>query len=489
MPARAQRAPALARFASATARAAAIVCAVGCTATVAWALVSLPWRPLDGTEGHLLFDASRIRDGLRLYVDPLQGAWDYGPVPARYYVLHLPLWAGVLSLFPAAAAPHAARALGLGAWFGLLAGTALAAPRPNRIPAWCGALFVGGAFPLGLFGAAGRHDAPALLLAGIGLLRSMRRGRAGPLEGGLFALAALVKPNVVGMAAGVLLHDVAARGRRSWPPLLAAVAVVAAGAAGLHVASSGMWLEHLLRSTQTTPIASLWLDQMRTRLPFFALPLAAAGWWAWRGRSIASARVGGWALVASSAWTTWSLAKVGSASNYWMEPCVAALAIVSRVRVPGVGEQAAAAAAALALGQSSWVGVAAVRSSIEALGSGRAKTAALEGARRACGAAPNDVVIADEVGLEMMLDGRVVQVPFVMTHLVRAGRYPVALWTEDVTRSEVRCLAMQSDLLERPLDQVDVADDLYEPQMRRILRDHFQLVSATGGIWLYRAKR
>jgi hypothetical protein len=478
----------LATLASAVARGAAVVCAVACTATLTWALASLAWRSLDGTEGHLLFDASRIRDHLRLYVDPVQGAWDYGPVPARYYVLHLPLWAAVLSCFPAGAAPYVARALAVGAWFGLLAGIALGAPRPNRFAAWCAALFVGGAFPLALFGAAGRHDAPALLLAGVALLRSMRRGHSGPLEGALFALAALVKPNVAGAAAGVLLHDVVTRGWRAWPALLAAAAVVAAAAAGLHVASSGMWLEHLLRSTQTTPIASLWLDQMRTRLPFFAVPLAAAGWWAWRGRSSEAARVGGWALVASSAWTIWSLAKVGSASNYWMEPCVAALAIVSRVQVPRLRVGATSAAAALAFGQSLWVGVAAVRSAVESLDGGGAKSAALLEARRTCGAAPNDVVIADEVGLEMMLDGRVVQVPFAMTHLVRAGRYPVQLWREDVTRPEVRCLAMQDDLLERPLDQVHVADDLFEPQMRRVLRDHFQLVSTTGGIWLYRAK-
>jgi hypothetical protein len=98
-------------------------------------------------------------------------------------------------------------------------------------------------------------------------------------------------------------------------------------------------------------------------------------------------------------------------------------------------------------------------------------------------------VIADETGLEMMLNGRMVQVPFVVSHLILSGRFPLERWQEDVRRPQVRCLAMQSDLLERPQGAVDVAQDLFTPAMRATLRDRFELVGDSGGIWLYASRR
>lgn len=462
-----------------------VVAAGACAATAAFALGTIVSRPLDGTEGLLLFDASRIRDHLPLYVDPLAGAWDYGAVPSRAYVLHTPLWAAVLSLAPARVAPPLARALAFGAWLGLLAGTALSARPDNRRVAWLGALFLGGAFPLTLFAAAGRHDAPALLIAGVALLRSMRRGRAGPVEGALFALAALVKPNVLGAAVGVLGATVWTDRRRAWRALAAFAGVAATGALALHVVSAGAWLEHLVRSTQTTPMLGLWLEQLASRLPFFVLPLAAAAGCAWRARTTSAGRTGLWALGASVAWTFASLAKVGSASNYWMEPCFVGLAIAALAPLPRLH----GGVAIVALAQTLWVGVAGVRSSLEGLERAPRQAAAIARVRSSCGAGPLDIVLGDEAGLEVMLDGRVVQVPFVTTQLVRAGRYPLNLWQADVRRAQVRCLVMQSDLLDRPLDEVDAAHDLFDPPMREALHDRFAPVSASGGLWVYAARR
>jgi hypothetical protein len=461
-----------------------VVAGVACAATAAFALGTLTSRPLDGTEGLLLFDASRIRAHLPLYVAPAAGMWDYGPVPSRAYVLHTPLWAALLALAPGSVAAPLARALALGAWLGLLAGTALGARPENRRAAWLGALFLGGAYPLTLFAAAGRHDAPALLLAGIALLRSMRRGRAGAVEGALFALAAFVKPNVLGAAAGVLGATAWTERGRAWPALAGFAGVAGLCATGLHVVSGGAWIEHLLRSTQTTPVLALWLEQLGSRLPFFALPLAAAGACAWRARRTDAGRTGLWALAASAAWAVVSLAKVGSASNYWMEPCFVGLAIASMVPLPPMR----AIAAAAALVQALWVGMASVRSALEGLERAPAQAAALARVRSSCGAGPDGVVLADEAGLEQMVDGRVVQVPFVMTALARDGRWPVALWEADVRRDAVRCLVMQSDLLERPLGQVDRAHDVFDPAMRRALRDRFAPVSAGDGLWVYAAR-
>src|SRR5262249_5565381 len=141
---------------------------------------------------------------------------------------------------------------------------------------------------------------------------------------------------------------------RAWPAVLGGAAIAAACVAGLHAASDGAWVTHLFLSTQTTPLLGLWRDQMKSRLPFFALPLAAAGWCAWRARGSPGAPIALCALAASCAWTVWSLAKVGSASNYWMEPCVVALAIVARLPRPPLQGARAAAAGAAAVAQALW---------------------------------------------------------------------------------------------------------------------------------------
>ena len=83
---------------------AAAAVAVAVVAVLAFAVVTIASRPLEYVEGEVLFDASRLRDHLRLYIDPLRGAFDYGPLPSRYYVAYTPLWAWLLSHVPAGAA-------------------------------------------------------------------------------------------------------------------------------------------------------------------------------------------------------------------------------------------------------------------------------------------------------------------------------------------------------------------------------------------------
>jgi hypothetical protein len=460
------------------------VAAAACVATLAFALGTLPVRPLDGSEGNLLFDAARIRDHLPLYVDPLRGAWDYGPVPSRYYVLYTPLWSALLAALPASAAPFAGRALAAGAWFGLLTGIATGAPAPNRRAAMAGALFLGGAYPLTLFGAAARPDSLALLLAGLATIRCVRSGRVGAAEGALFALAAFVKPNVFAAGVGAIAMDVARRRGKAWPACVAAAVTSAACAAALHLASRGAWIEHLARSTQTSMSARLWIDQMGSRLPFFALPLGLAAWCA--GRARAHVVLG--ALAASSAWTLWSLAKIGSASNYWMEPCVVGLAAIARLPLPSPGPVGRAAGGVVMIAQALWTGVAAVRSSLESIDAAPRARAAILASRARCGAGPSAIIIAEEAGIEEMVDGRVVQQPVELVHLTRLGKYPEDLWEADVRRREVRCLVMLSDLLERPASRVDVEHDLFGPPMRAALRSRFELVGQEAGVRWYRAR-
>src|SRR5579872_1361480 len=113
-------------------------------AAVAYSIAALPVRPLDGVEGEVLYEAARLRAGLPLYTDPIAGAFDHGPVPARFFVLYPPLWSFLLSLVPGAARVLAGRIAACAAWFGTLAYLAWRAPAPHRRVACVAAAFAGG---------------------------------------------------------------------------------------------------------------------------------------------------------------------------------------------------------------------------------------------------------------------------------------------------------------------------------------------------------
>ncbi len=460
-----------------------LVAAVAFGATLVFALSTLASRPLDGSEGNFLFDASRLRHGLSLYVDPNLGAWDYGPVPSRYYVLYAPFWAAMLAAVPGSVAPTLSRALSIAAWFGFLAGVFASSPRSHRVAVAVAVAFVGGLYPLTLFAASGRPDALAVALAGLAVLRSLRSGRVGAFEGALFALAPFFKPNVLAAGLGALAADLVSRRARAWPGLAGAASSSIACAGVLGLASGGVWLEHLLKSTWMPLSSTLWLEQMATRAPFFTAPLAFTAWCAWR----ANDRLALSALGSSVAWTLWSLAKIGSASNYWMEPCAVGVAIVATSPAAPLPAALRAIAAPLALVQACWTGVAAIRSSTEAIAAAPRKRAAIVSARVVCGAQDGDVVMADEPGLEVMLNGRLIEQPLVLTQLVRRGGFPEAIWLDDVARPRVRCLVMQSDLLERRAGEQNPDHDLFPPALRRALRARFELATSGDGVWIYRA--
>ena len=69
------------------------------------------------------------------------------------------------------------------------------------------------------------------------------------------------------------------------------------------------------------------------------------------------------------------------------------------------------------------------------------------------------------------------------------GHVDEKVWLADLRRPEVKCVYMQDDLLERPLDQVSVAHDRFGPELRRALRDRFELVASEEGYFIYRLRR
>ena len=457
---------------------------VAFAANVAFVVSTTPSRLLDGVEGEVLFEASRLRDRLALYVDPLRGAFDYGAVPSRYYVLYLPLWAWLLSLVPAADAPLVGRIAASASWFGLLATIVATSLESQRRAALLAALFVAGTYTLTLFATAGRPDALAVALSGLAALRSARRERIDALSGSLFALAACVKPNVIGLGAGMFAVDLWHRRARAWPGLSSAVSVVILVLGTLELTTHGACLRHLVLGTAQPLDLRLWAEQVigRAQMMGSFVALAVGCGLAARSRRAAALLVGG--LCASTAWAILCAAKIGSASNYWLEPCVGAVLVFARAPLPQFEPGWRIGGAALLSLQAMWSGVGSTRSCIEWRGLTAERRQALDLAR--AGLAPAAVVIADEPGLELALNGRVITTPFQMTHLVWTGRYPVGLWLEDVERSDVQGAVLMDDLLERPIGAVDVAHDRFPSELRRRLRELFELRAVRGGLYVYR---
>jgi hypothetical protein len=474
--------------------------------TLAWAIATVVARPLDGVEGDVFFEADRIRSGLPLYTDPTSGALEYGPPPSRYLVLYPPLWSAALSLVPREVEVIAGRVVASTAWFGLLAILVWRAPKERRRVVAAASAFVAGTWVLALYGANARPDAVAVLASGLGLERAARlsgeRSQAVPprqpsidvVTGVLFALAVWTKPNVLGAAPGAFVAcllastgGMRARIRTILPGLVGVLSTSLVVGAVLHVVSKGAWLTHLLASTGQPPNATLWLGQIADRGPFFLLPLFAALVIALRARRDPGAAIAAGALLTSIAWTLLSLAKIGSASNYFMEPCVAMLVVLSRVDLPPALAAPRVSVAAVALLQVAWNATGSITGAGAALPRAFERASTLADVRRVCGAEQGSVVLADEPGLELALNGRLIATPFQTTHLARRGRFPVEEWVKDVASPRAQCLVMQDDLLERSLTDDRVAHDRFGPELRRALAARFELVTRRDGYWIYRA--
>jgi len=468
-------------------RLAAAVLGVALVATLYGAIVDIHLRPLDGVEGAILFEASRIRAHLPLYVDPVVGAHEYGAIPARYYVLYPPVWSWMVSLLPETHAAVLARSFSVLAWWGLLAVIAARASKASRGIALAAAAFVGAVFMFAEFGATARPDPLALLLAGLAIERTVRRARLDSLAGALFALAVWVKPNVLGMAAGVFLLTIARSPRRALAPIGAALGVSAVVVAVLQVASSGAWLAHLVRSTGQ-PLHPILLWSHRNYLQFFAVYLLVAAWLGWRAREGVArdrALLGLAALGSSVGWCMLTLSKIGGAPNYVMEPCVAAAVLYAHLPVPAMSSRMAAAFGVLVPFQALWTCVGSVRSTFEALEQNAAHSGLVATARQICGAGPLGLVVSDEPGTEMTLDGRLVVHPFMLTHLSLRGEYPLGPWLADLARPEIACVVVGHDRIERPLSQYDFNYDYFALPVRDALNRRFVRMAEADGWVVY----
>ena len=397
-------------------------------------------------EAETVFEAARIRAGLPLFVDPLIGAREYGAPYSRYYVTYPPVFTVLVSLLPSSVALVGSRVLSCLAWFGGLGYLIVTARKECRPNAIASALFVAGIWIIANFAGTGRPDAAACGLAAFGLGRALRRGRIDLLSTVLLVLAPWTKPSLLGLPAGAFLGEAIAT--RKIGGIFRAIAVCAIVAAILGIASGGQVFEHSFRSMAQPFTLATWLENVPSRAPFFVPLLLVAGWIAWRRRHEPTPMIALGALSVASVWILFSLAKTGAAANYWMEPCIAAVALLAQVEGPYRFGKSGLAAATLTAASVLYADVAAIDGSVSRLTRYRREAVFLATVRDRCGAGPNDVIASDVSGLELLLDGRIVEPAYQMTFLALAGRYPVEVWLRDLEMPNVRCFVRTSDLLD-----------------------------------------
>ncbi len=383
-------------------------------AQIDFALSTMRMRIPYWGEAEVLFDASRLRADLPLFVDPHLGTADIPP--SRWYVTYPPLWAFVLSLLPSTKATIVGRALASLAWFGTL--FALGRKRPIALAC---AAYVAGSWVLANFATVARPDSIACALAAWGLARALEKKRVDVLAAVLLAIVPWVKPTLIGLPLGIIVAD--AWSRRAWESLAISAATAVGLGAVLQLASGGVLFSHVVLSNAQAFTLEAWLDHVPSRLPFFAPPIALAAYAAWKGKSA----IAKGAIASSTLWTILALAKIGSASNYWMEPCIAAVAIVACVpfEIPRF-------TSCVALASVIYAGVAAVGGATAHRREYVADAAFLEVVRAQC----PGTISADEAGIELVHDGRILVPTYQFSQLVLSNRWPPDVWANDIASTE-----------------------------------------------------
>ena len=404
-------------------------------------------------EAEVVYEAARIRAHEPLFIDPIAGTSDVPP--SHFFLTYPPLFTWVVSWFPAEHALVLARVVCTLAWFGTLGTIAW---RSKRIDVAGAALFVSGIWVLANFAMLGRPDSIAGAVAALALWRATDgRERLDPLTIALFILVPWIKPTMMGLPIGALL---ASRDRRTW--------LIAFGVAALSVVVAGKRLFVDMVQSNAQPFAmSAWLEQVPARLPFFA-PLFA--WCAWNGRK---ERLALGAFLGAFAWTLVALAKTGSSSNYWMEPCIAALVLLARAPRASYDDRRLALAALITV---LYAGVASVRGALEHRATFRRDAEVVESFRAECtqareaGTLRRDVVAADEAGIELVLNGRILMPAYQMTYLVKKGVLPESLFHDELR--DARCYVEHTGQLHL---LPNVASELPRAFEGPIERDGFRL--------------
>jgi hypothetical protein len=156
-----------------------------------------------------------------------------------------------------------------------------------------------------------------------------------------------------------------------------------------------------------------------------------------------------------------------------MEPAVAAVAVAGNAPLPRFEGARAALVGVAAAAASAWIAVATLGSVAESFQREPRRAALLARARADCGARPGDVVVSDNPGTELALDGRVIAPGLQTLFLVLRGDLPASTWADDLRRPEVACVLEQDGLFHAV------------PEMERVVTDRFVEVEVVDDWHLY----
>lgn len=446
---------------------------VAVAANLAFVLGLIRTRPQLYGEAEVLFEATRLREHLPLYTDPVVGAADYGPIPSRFYVCYPPLWSLVLSFVPAGAAELFGRIACTLGWFGGLFALARIGHGDKRA-GLIAAAYGAGVWVISNLVTSGRPDAIALAIVACALSRTMRLGKADAWATALFTLAWWVKPNVLAIGAGVVVATALADRSTMKRNVAAALAVTVPIVCILHVWSGGTWLLHFQRSLLQSLNIHHWWAQIRPR-SLFIVPGSFVLWLAIRGRGTSAGRLACFAFIASVVWTVVSLAKIGAASNYWAEPALAAVAVARACPVPSLDARRRTLAWLAAAVHAIWLAAATSLSVEYAFRTEPARQELIETARNACGPSSGRVLVADHPGVEHAVNDRIMSPSFQTEWLVLTGQFPEDVLLRDLGRPEVACLIASPDL----------EHAFFAPSVKRALAAKLDVAASGGGWTLY----
>lgn len=424
------------------------ICA-GLACTISWTVLGLTTRTPAWGEVEVLFEADRLRAGLTLYVDPIVGAGDYGPVPSRYFVTYPPVLSHVARFVPSSARMVSLRVAATLLYLFALVWPALRGDRARQSEAIAFSAYFASFWILANLATTGRPDSFALALASFALVRTLRLGTLDNLGSALFVLAAFVKPTVLGMGASVLviegMHHRAGILRR----IIGGAAVAIALGGALWIESRGAFFAHVVKANAQSLLLSQWIANV-PRLVFFAPPVFAAAWalrtkLSFRDPANARARIAMSALLGSFAWTCFMLGKIGSASNYWLEPAVATIASVAHFGT--MIEWSRVTHAAFVCAQVFYVETASTRSALERIARDKHEAAFVQRVKTKCIATPTNITLSDNAGVEYLVNGRIVTTAFQLVHASERGLLPNTIWRDLLRTEYVACFVSETDLV------------------------------------------
>ncbi len=470
-----------------------VLVAVGLAAllisTLVFVVRSFGPRPYSGVEAETIFESIRVAKGYPLYVDPFKGAWEDGAPPSRYYVLYTPFWSwavGHLATPTLEGIKNLGRALSIFGWLVSQIAPIWIAEKGKRTAPAVASILGASLIFLVRNALGGTADTLAAALAALGLVRAAKLDRIDPLSAVLFTAAPFVKPRCLGIFAGAFFACVLLRRPGYLRSIGAGLATFIGLSALCHVMSGGQWLLHIVLSTGQPLSFFRWQVEFGSRCIVLGIPHAAVAIVAWRKKITWVVTL---PLVTSIAWSTFSMAKLGSATNYWHEPTVAAVAAVAIMANRGVvfskiGGALLRLATVVLTGLIAGISIPAMIQQVREYGGYHAAEAALA---EHCKHAPGEAVVSDNVAFELDLNGRLIVPEWQTSFLARRGRFPLDAWRNDFRFPSARWLVLAFDVDHPPSNPLDLGRvSVYGVELRDAIHENFAFDQIVNGLYVYR---